>query len=183
MELEIAKAKKKRQTAALILAAVVILGTVFGCLRSVSAQRNTVLNEFNRDVGIATDLNTRYDSSYDLVTVAYRYLDTDDPAVTAVLEARNVMENAKTTEEKYAANLQLTEATAALDDKMQTSGLSDKDEGYRGAIMAELESRNSTISHDPYNDLARKFNEKVLGAFPASVITSLFNVSKLAVFR
>ena len=62
----------------------------------------------------------------------------------------------------------MTELYRTLDD----ASLSEKDEKYRQRLYADFNSRNDTISHDPYYSYAADYN-KLLTQFPANVIAAL----------
>ena len=66
----------------------------------------------------------------------------------------------------------------ALGDEM----LSGNDEKYRERLYADFNSRNDTISHDPYYKYAADYNE-ILMHFPANVIAGLTPAKTAAITR
>jgi hypothetical protein len=109
-------------------------------------------------------------------------MDESDPAIQAILDARNTLSDAENPSDKYDANQRLTEAYTDLSEKLQTMNLSKADEKYRAGLVDELNSRNDTISHDGYNKKAEEYN-KLLNAFPANILSRLTGVKPLALFR
>lgn len=181
--MQVLENKKAAVAGAIIL---VFLSMIVGAARTLGPLRREAQQAFYTGVekdgfGIANDLEKRLELSYNLVTVARRYLDDSEPEVKAVLDARSKLADADSVKEKYLANLELTDATQALSDTMQTCPLSDTDEGYRRSIAADLNSRNDIISRDGYNGMAAAYNEK-LSAFPASLFGRLAGLSSLELF-
>lgn len=178
---------KNANTARIVMILAILVSVVFGSYRSLSSEAAKVEDVFYNGVdkdgiGIGSDLTIRTETAYNLVTVAKRYLDEGDAAVQAVLNARDALAEAGEIPEKYAANLRLSDACADLSEKLKSEALSAADERYRAGFMTELASRSDTISHDPYNALAAKFNAQ-LTAFPANLLSRLTGVEPLALFR
>ena len=53
-------------------------------------------------------------------------------------------------------------------------------EKYRQSLYADFNSRNDTISHDPYNQYAQDYNQ-ALDGFPASLLAAITPVPSQAV--
>ncbi len=176
------KYKKHRRLSVAFLCAVCVFSLFFGTWRSVSAQRDKVEEVFYGDMGIDYDLKVRSEQAYNMVTVANKYLRSGHEAVEKVLDARMELDSAGTISEKYSANKYLTEATASLDELLSGLKLEDKDRNTLSAISAQLMSSNSTIGHNEYNSLARRFNTKIMGSFPAGILARLTGIKKLELF-
>ena len=181
------KLLKRRSVAALIMVLMILGGTLYGGHRSLMKLRDEAEAVFYNGVdgdglGIQNDLNERVDLAYNMVTVAKRYLPEDNEAVQKVLTARDALAAAEDPEGKNAANRQLTEACIELYEALAGKSLTEKDEEYRQQIYQDLSSRNDTISHDGYNQVAENFN-KTLQRFPANILGSLTGVEKLELFR
>lgn len=175
-----------RRLAAVGMALMILLSLFVGTARSLYPMRNAAQQVFfegvDRDgLGIQNDLNKRIELSYNLVTVAKKYSESDTDAVKAVLSAREKLSSADSIKEKYKANIALTEATETLIEEMKSYSLSEKDEKYRKEIRDDLNSRNETISSDGYNAAASSFNSE-LSSFPASVIGRLVGLRSLELF-
>ena len=88
-------------------------------------------------------------------------------------ERANALTNLQTVAKKYpAANTQMETAMTELYRVLDGASLSEKDEKYRQRLYTDFNSRNDTISHDPYYSYAADYN-KLLAQFPANVIAAL----------
>jgi hypothetical protein len=173
--------------AALITVILIILSVFFGANRSLSAlsakaEKVFYDGEFGDGLSIQNDLNERINLSYNLVTVAKKYMDSDSSEIQAVLNARNNLFEAETTSQKSWANLSLTEAVTDLYNKMGQLDLSDTDEKYRNSIFESMKSRNDTISHDKYNQFADDFNKQI-SVYPAKFLAQITGVKELERFN
>lgn len=133
-------------------------------------------------IGIQSDLNERLDLAYNMVTIGRKYLPEGDPLLEEVLSARGQLEAGKGPASKYEANSALSIAVKDLYDALKSRSLSATDAPYPDKLYAEFNSRNDTISHDPYNKLAAEFNE-TLQAFPANVLSKLVFIRPLELFQ
>lgn len=161
----------------------------FGGYRSLNKLYKEVNRTFYQGVdgdglGIENDLNNRIDNSYNLVTIAKKYIDAEDEVIKNTLDARDALVNSDSISEKYKANLRLTEAVEELYTVLgeENLNLSEQDKSYRRSLYSNLTSRNDTISHDGYNDKAADFNH-TLEEFPASLISRLVGINKAELFR
>ena len=171
---------KNCKIAVIVLAASVALSIPLGFKRTMSGfyedLQNEYLNgEYNDGLSIQNDLDYRAELAYNFITVAKRYLDPDDPAITAVLDARQALSDAQGPAAQYDANQLLTVASTDLYEALADVQLSEKDEKYRRSIYSDMTSRNDTIGNDPYNQLAAEYNQK-LERFPASILSRLTGV-------
>lgn len=178
---------KKCRAAIIVLAAAIILSIPLGFRRTmngfyVELQNEYLSGEMKDGLSIQNDLNDRIELAYNFATVAKRYLDPDDPAVTALLEARLALSEASSPSEQYDANLELTAASTDLYEALGKLELSEKDENYRRSIYSDMNSRNDTISHDPYNQMAAGYNQK-LERFPASLLARLTETPRAELFQ
>ena len=178
---------KKHNFAVILSAAVIVLSVLLGTGRSLSALKAEVDTVFyegvNRDsLSIQNDLNERLDLSYSLTTLANKYI-AGDSRIDNVLEARQKLTQAEDISLKYDANEALTDATQALSAALESAGLSELDAASLQRLTANLASRNDTISHDGYNQLAERFNTDVLNAFPAGLLRHVVFVSEAQLFR
>lgn len=171
--------------ARLAMAGLIVIAILFGSYRSMSRLVHSVSVIFYQGVagdglGIDNDLNERISLSFNLSTIAQSYV--SDGSIEPVLKARQSLIDAKSIPEKYQANVQLTEATTKLIELLGEYKLSDKHEDYRNRLKADLLSRNATISHDGYNDIASKANE-TLNGIPAKWLRGLLGVNEVPLFR
>ena len=111
------------------------------------------LGEDGDGICVANDMAERATSLTNMQTVAKKYLPKGDSALESALYQ-------------------------ALDDKE----LSANDEKYRERLYADFNSRNDTISHDPYYKYAADYNE-ILMHFPANIIAGLTPAKTAAITR
>ena len=176
-----------RKVAAILMVVMMVVATLFGSHRSLSALSKKAEQVFYNGVSgdglcIQNDLTNRAEQAYNLTTVAKRYLSASDPTVAKVLDAWAQMSSANTIGRKYQANQALTTATTELYELLLPMELSESDGRYLRSIYTDLGSRNDTISHDPYNQLASAFNAELDG-FPAKLLGSLTGIHPLELFR
>ncbi len=158
-----------------ILAAVLVLGTLFGTGRSVTALRQEVTEAFyvgtdQSGYGVATNLSLRIEYARNLCKIAADY-DTD--AERAAVEAACVaLESAESFSEKYDANTALTDAVDTLDRRLQQLELTQEDESYRKSLTADIDSYQMKLDKlaVSFNSSVRSFNQDILGSFPVNVL-------------
>ena len=181
---------KRRQGAIAIVAVVIVLATLFGVRRSLNKASAQVSEMFYTGAdasgyGIATDLDKILEFSGNLVTVANKYgAEFSDPAQ-AVTRARQELAQAEGVSGQYTASQTLLQAVETLNQAMLDGELSDQDEQYRSELYASILSRTTIIAHEAtdYNAQVRSFNQDVLGAFPANLLSGLAGVDQLEEFN
>ncbi|WP_426350004.1 LemA family protein [Alloiococcus sp. CFN-8] len=178
-----------KKIAIAVMLLMIAISIPFGGYRSLNKLYNQVNRAFYQGVdgdglGIENDLNNRIDNSYNLVTIAKKYIDADNAVIENTLDARDSLVNSKSISDKYKANLRLTEAVEELYTALgaEELKLTDQDKSYRRSLYSNLTSRNDTISHDGYNDKAAEFNN-ILEGFPASLISRVVGINKAELFR
>ena len=179
---------KKRRTALTVLALAVVFSVLFGSYRSLSALRRDAAVVFAQGekgdgLSIDHDLSQRVQLANNLITVAGRYFDANDPLLANVQTAGEALSAAGSPSEKFDANTELDTAFWALSGAMEGQSLSQQDAKYRARLGDDFRSRDATISHDAYNRLAAEFNEKTLGVFPANVLGAATGVKPLELYR
>ena len=175
---------KKRGTAYGVLAAVLVLGTLFGTFRSLTSERRSASEAFYVGVdgsgyGISTNLDLRVEYARNLCKIAARY---DASAETEQVEqACSDLEAAEGFSEKYDANTALTDAVDTLDQKLQSLSLSQEDDEFRQSLTADIASYEMKIDKlaTDFNAGARQFNDHVLGGFPAELFGALTGVEEV----
>lgn len=179
----------KNQTfAAFCMAALIALSAVFGGVRSVNRLYARVEQAYEAgedgtgNFCIANDLSDNAAAADNLLTVAGRYLDSSDPAVSTLRDALTALRAATGISEKYSANLALTAGVQNLFDVLGTKQLSADDESYRQSLREDVLGNNDKMARDPYNTLASEYNRKTAG-FPASVFRTLGGIAQAELFR
>ncbi len=178
---------KERGAAYAVLAAAIIFSLLFGAHRSLSALRADVEAVFARGakgdgLGIAYDLSEQAKLAVNLSTSAEEYLGPSAEEIAAAREAAAALERASSPGEKYDAAQTLTAAFTDLIVALRGAGLSKENMEHCENMRKSFDSHATTMQRDPYNAMAAAFNEKTLGAFPASVLGPLTGVQPLELF-
>lgn len=158
-----------RPVAAVVLAVVVVLSTLFGSHRSLMAERREVEGF---QTAVLEDVNDCRAIGANLLTVAGRYLSQGELAgLTRALET----EGLEGWEELMAA---CGDVLTLLEGEELTPADADYAQGFRADLAAEAD----TLGRDPYNEYAREFNDDILGDFPAGLLGALTGVDPLDTF-
>jgi len=167
-----------------VLILAVALSIPLGCLRSVNAQRARVLEVFEQGTAgdgysASSDLQARIHIGKNLITLAQRYPEAD---VVSGLSGAVTWAEANARPDAGA----FPEADAALGDgcaqaiaALRAAGVSPRDEDYLRGFEVELEAAADRLRRDGYSAAAQRFNEKVLGSFPASLLRAARIVKEL----
>lgn len=139
------------------------------------------LGEDGDGICVANDMAERANALTNMQTIAKKYLSAGDSVLESAAEAVNAYTKADgDITAMFEANAKMDTAMGDLMWKLDDEKLSEKDESYSQRIYADFNSRNDTISHDPYNSYAAEYNE-ILGHFPASLIELLTPVKEAPV--
>lgn len=178
---------KNKSFAIIVMTIMIIASILIGSHRSLTELSINASNVFINGVAgdgmsIQNDLNQRLELSSNLIKVSDNYIDASNQIFKTISDARNSLTTAETPKEKYNANIKLTEAVNELYNLLGKKNLSDKDGRYRSSIYSDFSSRNDIISHDKYNEYAKKFND-TLKQFPANILSKLTFVKPLELFQ
>lgn len=175
---------KSHTGAMVVMTAVILLSVLLGSHRSLTAERAKVEAIFYQGDGsgysIAADLNECLDITANLLTVAGRYL--EENALAKLEGSRNMLADWHGITSAHSAYDRLMEEAEAVLDELERQTLTEKDAEYVQGFRTDLAARADTIARDPYNQAAEAFNERVLGAFPASLLGRLTFVREAEVF-
>lgn len=131
------------------------------------------LGEDGDGICIANDMAERANALTNMQTIAAKYLKQSDKALKTANDAVNAYAKADgDIAEMFEANVKMDTAMEALVQETEAKALSAKDESYVQRLYADFNSRNDTISHDPYYTYAAEYNE-ILRGFPAGLIKTL----------
>ena len=169
---------KTHTGAMVVLAVVIVLSTLLGSHRSLVQAKAAVEAQF---APIAGDLQDCLDITANLLTVAGRYLDGSD--LTSLADSREALADAGDIPAAHAAYVRLLGDAETLFLKLEDAPLSEKDGAYVQGFRVDLAAEADTISRDGYNAAAEDFNTRVLGAFPASVLSRLTFVRPAETFQ
>ena len=172
-------------TATIILIAIIgivaILGlSAVGTYNSLVTSREAVTTEA---ANIDTYLQRRADLIPNLVNTVKGFTSHENEIIDKITSARENLLNANTTEEKLAANNELTKDLNALmvivenypDIKSSENFIALQDE------LSGTENRIATARKD-YNEAAKSYNIK-LQSFPTNIIAGMFNFEKVDYFE
>lgn len=166
----------------MILFAVLVLGGT-----KLRADRDDVQELFyegvNRDsLSIYNDLQARLESSYNLVTIANKYMPANSEEISNLLNARESLISAKSPSDMYNANHALTVAVDTLYSELGNWEMDEEDSRLAAKQFTELSSRNQTISHDWFNTEASNFNS-TMGTFPGWLIAAVNGIKPVDLYR
>lgn len=147
------------------------------------AEKVFFLGEDGDGICVANDMAERASCLTNMQTVAKKYLPKSDSALKSASASLNDYTQAEgDIRALFAANSRMDAAMAALYQALDDKELSANDEKYRERLYADFNSRNDTISHDPYYKYAADYNE-ILKHFPANVIAGLTPAKTAAIMR
>ncbi len=178
---------KNRTFAFVLMLAVIIAATLISSRNALSDLASEAENVFyngenNSTLSIQNDLSERIKLARNLTTLAQNYISPTDVLITDVQAAADELFAAKTINGKYASNKKLSDKVTVLYSELERYNLSSRDASYRAGLYNDFNSRQSTISHDPYNTYVAKYND-VLSAFPANILSKLSGLKKLEYFN
>ncbi len=177
--------------AMVVMTVVILLSVLLGSHRSLTAERAKIEARFYEGDGsgwsIATDLGDCVDIAANVLSVAERYLNGSE--LEALTGSRSELEASLDPDSRYysIANAsrgyqRLTAEAGAVLDRLEGCTLSEKDAQYVRGFRADLAARADTIARDPYSQQAETFNQTVLGAFPANLLSRITFVREAEVF-
>ncbi len=141
------------------------------------------LGEDGDGICVANDMAERATSLTNMQTVAKKYLPKGDSVLESAASSLNDFTQAEgDIRALFAANSGMDAAMAVLYQVLDEKILSANDEKYRQRLYADFNSRNDTISHDPYYKYAADYNE-ILMHFPANIIAGLTPAKTAAITR
>ena len=151
-------------------------------MRDMRSEAERLFYGTNGGGSINHDLDTRAEESYKLASIASKYISEDDPALVKVKDLSTKLSEAKSVNDRYAANKDLGSAVEDLYSKVEMANLSEGDKDNTFRAYKDVQGKADSIGRDPYNEEARKFNESI-SKFPANVIAGFTGVSELPPFK
>ena len=169
---------KTHTGAMVVLAVVIVLSVLLGSHRSLVQAREKVEAQF---APIAGDLQDCLDITANLLTVAGRYL--DEGELGELTDSRAALAESGGITEAHAAYERLVGDAETVFLKLEDCALSGRDADYVKGFRTDLAAEQDTIARDGYNAAADRYNERVLGGFPARVLGTLTFVRPAETFR
>lgn len=179
---------QNRSTAWLITICVVVGSVLLGSSISLNKEREHVLSLYydsRHDAAhhsVESDLQRLAADSSNLLVVAQRYLAADDPYVSGVARARELLETADGPQHAATASAELYAALQDLDTHLRTLALSSDDQSYQRKLMANLNATYRTLQASGYNSAAVAFNQ-TLAQFPANLLARIVGVEPLELYE
>lgn len=132
---------------------------------------------------IDVQLQSRMDKLGNLEKTASKYLDSETKTMKDIAEARSAIGNAKTPEEKAAANEMATVATRQILAVQENYPNLKSDKNF-ATLMDEISGSENRIAvaRKDYNDEATEYNTKVK-KFPTAMIAGMFNFDEVEYFK
>ena len=157
----------------IIMVALMVAGFFIGGTKSLNSIYNEAEKVFlNGEDGdgicIQNDLTERASAAINMVTIGLKYEAVAEETA-AVKKAAAELESVSQIDKKSAANKELDRAVAILFSALEGQKLSENDKVYAQKLYNNFNSRNDTISHDPYNKYAVEYNE-IIDKFPAKLL-------------
>ncbi len=168
--------KKKIIVIVSIIAAVVLLfAFIIGTYNGIAQAREAV---YAADSNIDTTLQRRADLIPNLVSTVKSLNEHEKDIVTAVTDARAAMVGAQTTEDKLAANQQLSTAITNL--MVVVENYPDiKSSAAYTTLMDELSGTENriTVARKDYNEAVDLYNKKII-SFPGNLFAGIFGFER-----
>lgn len=170
---------KKRSTASLILAAVIVVTTILGVHFSLERQAGKIEDMFTDGVylekddyvqpSISSHLDARMNAAVGLASTASKYPEVKAEE-DALREARRELVDAETIGEKYSANSKLEKVWPLLADALSAQQLNETDAEAFEYYSSTLSGAQKAIENSSYNEKVAQYRDGILGAFPISVL-------------
>ena len=113
--------------------------------------------------------------------MAGRYL--DEGELGELMDSRAALAESGGITEAHAAYERLLGDAETVFLKLEDCALSGRDADYVKGFRTDLAAEQDTIARDGYNAAADRYNERVLGGFPARVLGTLTFVRPAETFR
>ncbi len=172
----------KKTTIIIVIVAVVALiaiiaGFLIGTYNGIAVAREKVDTAESQ---IDTALQRRADLVPNLVSAVKSLNEHEETVVKAVTDARAAITGAQTTEDKLAANEQLTTAINLIFENYPEIQSAD---AYRD-LMTQLEGTENRIAtaRKDHNDAIRAYNSKII-TFPGNLFANIFGFEKAEYFE
>lgn len=181
-----------RRLGVLLLAAAVVLASLLGVSRGVRSQYRRVIEAYAEGTdgsgyGVAYYGRGMDERAANLCKLAGKsqYGGAFSSQIEAVEQARLAISSAGTAGMLYEAVSTLTDAVDALNDELKDGSLTDADEQLRQSEYQSFQDqlfklRNVAVD---YNEVARAYNDKVLGSFPAGAMKNMLHLPEAEEYR
>lgn len=173
-----------RSTAWAVTIVVIALSVLLGARISLGRERhNTELNYYFHDInGIQTDVNRVVQDTENLLVVAGRYLQEDDPDLYNVSRSVQTINSSYSPSTTSTAAKELSANIDILNERLHNLELSEQDKVYNDKIMANIKSSFKIISQSEYNEKAEEFNATIK-KFPANTLSGIVGIKPLELYE
>ena len=180
-----------RRLGVLLLAAAVVLASLLGVSRGVRSQYRRVIEAYAEGTdgsgyGVAYYGRGMDERAANLCKLAGKsQYGAFSSQIEAVEQARLAISSADTAGMLYEAVSTLTDAVDALNAELKDGSLTDADEQLRQSEYQSFQDqlfklRNVAVD---YNEVARAYNDKVLGSFPAGAMKNMLHLLEAEEYR
>ena len=180
-----------RRLGVLLLAAAVVLASLLGVSRGVRSQYRRVVEAYAEGTdgsgyGVAYYGRGMDERAANLCKLAGKsQYGAFFSQIEAVEQARLAISSADTAGMLYEAVSTLTDAVDALNAELKDGSLTDADEQLRQSEYQSFQDqlfklRNVAVD---YNEVARAYNDKVLGSFPAGAMKNMLHLPEAEEYR
>ena len=180
-----------RRLGVLLLAAAVVLASLLGVSRGVRSQYRRVIEAYAEGTdgsgyGVAYYGRGMDERAANLCKLAGKsQYGAFSSQIEAVEQARLAISSAGTAGMLYEAVSTLTDAVDALNAELKDGSLTDADEQLRQSEYQSFQDqlfmvRNVAVD---YNEVARAYNDKVLGSFPAGAMKNMLHLPEAEEYR
>lgn len=179
----------KKWVAYTVTICVILLSVLLGGRSSLLKLRDEAIVNYMSDMyggnGLEDDLELVLADSYNLTTIAQRYLPQDDVHIVSVLRDRETLRRYmghSTPKQVAAAANDLRTSVEDLSKRMSELKLNDIDKTYRGKLITNIESIYTIIANTPYNEAAAAFNN-TLQKQPAAMLAEITGIEPLDLYE
>ena len=180
--------EQRKRIAIVSMILLIFIGIVASGHRTLSQMEQTVERAFaegpagQTGMGIKEQLNEKILDAMSLIDFASEVAQVDESLVENVRAAIKALQNAPTPSAKYDASETLTQAFSALHAALLQRPLSKEDLHHCNSIYDSFCQMEAEIRQNPYNDIAREFND-VLKGFPTQFIAMIVQVEPAELFE
>lgn len=159
---------KNRKIASVACVVMVVVSILLSARFEMSKIQNNLNAEYNREVGIKTDLEQKAKDAANLIVIAEKYnVDSSDLST-----MREAVLNSKT-EEAASNSAKMDQAFDYVVSNLMNQDLSEKDASYLTQIHGDYYASNDRIERDAYYTVLDSSIER-LSQFPANVFRFIF---------
>lgn len=176
---------KNRNVAIMITIVLILLCTVFGAHRSLTAkafEAERYMNNPGADgYSVQQNLDMRVDAAKTILNMELQYISGNATETEQLQAAIEELKSADSIHNKIVANQNLTDAAEQGYRSLREQSLTRTDADMLEDSYSSMTECNQSI-RDSYNKAAIEYNKNVLGRFPANILKKIAMVPDLELF-